>query len=435
MSLDTLTANDAPGVHAPSLYADRRWPDPRPALTGEADADVAIVGGGLTGCSAALHCAERGMKAVVLEANRVGWGASGRNGGQLGTEQHRTQAEIEDWLGEAHARHLHALAVEANELVRGFVAERGIDAGLTEGILYVNHRKRFGEESRRHVERMRERYGVQSLRHVPPEALREMLASDAFHDAILDMRAAHLNPMALVQGLADAAEGAGATIHEQSRVTAVEEGRGVTVRTASGGTLRARRLLFALNGYHGDLVPSLGRAVMPINNFVVATEPLGEEQANALIKDRLAVCDSRFVVNYFRIDPDTRLIFGGAESYGMRFPKDIAKTVRPALTRTFPQLRKVAITHAWGGTLGITRSRLPHFARISANVLTCGGYSGHGVGLATLGGKLAAEAFDGEPERFDVFARIPASRFPGGRRARGPLLAGAMVWYGLRDRV
>jgi gamma-glutamylputrescine oxidase len=239
-----------------------------------------------------------------------------------------------------------------------------------------------------------------------------------------------LNPLDYALGLARAAAAAGVRVFEESRVEEV----GPPVRTATG-SVRARFVLLACNGYVGGLAPAVSARVMPINNFIVATAPLGPERARALIPSGAAVADSRFVVNYFRLSADHRLLFGGGETYGWRFPADIAALVRPRMLGVFPQLADVPVDFAWGGTLAITVNRMPAFQRLAPNVLSASGYSGHGVAMATLAGKLMAEAVQGTASRFDLLAALPQPAFPGGAALRWPLLVLAMSWYALRDRV
>ena len=247
------------------------------------------------------------------------------------------------------------------------------------------------------------------------------------------MGAGHLHPLNFALGLARAADAAGAKIHEQSEVLSIAEDRQVTVKTAQG-TLRADHLILACNGYLGRLNPKVAARVMPINNFIAATEPLGLRTAEVLNRD-VAVADSKFVVNYFRLSHDGRLLFGGGESYGYRFPTDIAAKVRAPLLEIFPHLADVKIDYAWGGTLAITMKRLPHFARLSPRTLAASGYSGHGLGTATHAGRLLAEAVAGQSEGFDLMTRLPVPPFPGGAHLRSPLLTLAMTWYALRDRL
>jgi len=430
MPLDVLTANDRPGEHAPSWYAAtaNAMPD-HPPLRGEARADVCIVGAGYSGLSAALHLRARGYDVAVLEAHRVGWGASGRNGGQLGSGQRVGQGELEARLGADTARILWDLAEESKAVAKSLVARHAIDCDLRPGILDALHRPRYEAEARAETAHLNERYAYPHARYVGREEIRAMVATDDFHGGVLDTDAAHLHPLNYALGLAAAAAGQGARLHERSRVTRVMAGR---VETAQGA-VTAPHILLACNGYLCGLEGSVAARVMPINNFIVATEPLDDPAA--LIRDDVAVCDSRFVVDYFRLSRDGRLLFGGGESYGYRFPADIAAKVRRPMSRIFPRLASARIEYAWGGTLAITMDRLPHFARPAPGILSVSGYSGHGVGMATLAGKLAAEAVAGQAERFDILATIPRPRFPGGAKLRTPLLTLAMLWYGLRDRL
>ena len=430
MPLDVLTANDRPGHYAPSWYAAtaHTMPD-HPPLRGERRADVCIVGAGYSGLSAALHLRERGYDVVVLEAHRVGWGASGRNGGQLGSGQRVGQGELETSLGVGKARLLWELAEDSKAIVKSLIARYAIDCDLRPGVLEAMHRPRFEREMREEVVLLNDRYDYPYIRFVDCDEIRVMVASDGYHSGALDTDAAHLHSLNYALGLAGAALEAGAKIHERSRVTRVTEGR---VETAEGAVV-APHILLACNGYLCGLEGSVAKRVMPINNFIAATEPLPDPAA--IIRDDVAVCDSRFVVNYFRLSRDGRLLFGGGENYGYRFPADIAAKVRKPMLEVFPQLADTKIDYAWGGTLAITMDRLPHFARPAPGILSVSGYSGHGVGMATLAGKLASEAIAGQAERFDILANIPRPRFPGGAALRAPLLTLAMLWYGLRDRL
>lgn len=431
---DLLTANDRPGAYPPSWYAASTPPlDPFPPLAGETRADVCVVGGGYTGLSAALHLAEAGLDVVLLEAHRVGWGASGRNGGQLGSGQRQDVAWLERTFGPARARALWDMAEEAKALVRGLIARHSIDCDLRPGILYAAHRRGALSYLTAQAENLARDYGY-PVEALDRDSVRTMLGTEAYHGGVLDRGGAHLQPLALALGLARAARDAGARIHETSRVVRLASGDPVGLETAEGH-VRARFVLLAGNGYLGPLAPEVERRVMPINNYIVATEPLGDDRARALIRDDVAVADTRFVVNYFRLSSDRRLIFGGGESYGYRFPRDIAAKVRPRMLAIYPQLAEARIDHAWGGTLAITTDRVPAYQRLGPNVLSAAGYSGHGVALAVLAGQLMAAAVQGTAERFDMLAALPQRPFPGGPRLRAPLLALAMSWYALRDRL
>ncbi len=433
--MDFLTANDKRGAYPDSYYATSAEPlPPFPALMGEVEADVCIIGGGYTGLSAALHCAERGLKTILLDAHRVGWGASGRNGGQAGADQRLDQETLEAMLGDVHAKRLFDLGIEGIATVKNLIQQHKIDCHLKPGILIVDHKPQFAEGSRRAVDHLKEKYDYHDAQYVDRRALREMLGTEKYFSGILETSAAHLHPLRYALGLARAAQNAGATIHETSRVRRIEYGPRVRVETANGHVL-ADHLLLACNGYLNDLDKNIASSVMPINNFIIATEPLSESLAAELIRDDVAVADSKFVVNYWRLSDDKRLLFGGRESYGYRFPNDIKSFVRKPMLEIYPQLKDVRIDYGWGGTLAITRSRMPHFQRVARNVLSASGYSGHGVSMATLAGKLAAEAIEGQAARFDTFATIPTPPFPGGALLRWPALVLGMVWSRLQDRV
>lgn len=434
MALNLLYSNDREGEYPNSWYAATAAPlPPFPKLAGDSRADVCIVGGGYTGLSAALHLAEAGLSVVLLEAQRVGFGASGRNGGQLGSGQRMEQDGLEKLVGADDAQKLWSLAEDAKDLVRSLIARHGIDCHLKPGVAHACFTKGEAGHEHAYAEHLQKRYGYDQIELLDRDAMQALCPSPAYAGGSLDMGAGHLHPLAYVLGLARAADAAGAQIHEGSEVLDIAEGAPLRVRTA-GGTVTADHLLLACNGYLGGLNGQVAARVMPINNFIVATKPLGDEAARVLTRD-VAVADTKFVVNYFRLSHDKRLLFGGGESYGYRFPADIDATVRKPMAEIFPHLRDVQVDYAWGGTLGITMKRMPYLARLAPNVLTASGYSGHGVGTATHAGQLMAKAVQGQAEGFDALSRVPAPRFPGGPRMRTPLLALAMTWFALRDRL
>lgn len=432
--LDVLTANDRSGEYPRSWYAETAAPlPPFAAAAGELACDVCIVGAGFTGLSAALHLAGRGYDVILLDAHRVGWGASGRNGGQVGTGQRLDQDALERAVGKDHARALWDLAQEAVALTRELAARHAPEAGWADGIIHACHHPRHVPHARAYAEKMARDYGYDLIRPLDRDALRALVGSPAYHGGDIDMGGGHLHPLRYALGLARAAAAAGVRIHEHSTVRRISESDPAVVET-DAARITAAHVLLACNGYLGRLNARTAARVMPINNFIIATEPLSPEARRSVLSADHAVADTKFVINYFRFSEDNRLLFGGAESYGYRFP-DIARLVRKPMLEIFPQLRDIGITHAWGGTLGITMNRMPHFERLRGNLLTASGYSGHGVALATLGGKLAAEAIAGQAERFDLMARVPTRPFPGGAALRWPLLVLAMVWFSLRDRL
>ncbi|GEO82428.1 NAD(P)/FAD-dependent oxidoreductase [Pararhodospirillum oryzae] len=432
--MDFLYDAAGPGHHVPSYYTATATPLPSfPILEGTVKADVCVVGGGYTGLSAALHLARQGRDVVLLDAHRVGWGASGRNGGQVGSGQRVAQDVLAGLVGSDDAQALWAMGEDAKALVRALIDTHGIACDYRPGVLHADHRARFVPHTRAQVELLNTTYGYSRIRFVDKAEIRVMLGSPAYHGGALDEGAGHLHPLNFALGLARAAAEAGVRIFERSRVEALAPGHPACVRVR-GGEVRADHVILAANGYLGRLSRPVAARVMPINGYMVATEPLGEPRARALIRDNVAVADSRFVVNYFRLSADHRLLFGGGECYGYAPPRDIPAFVRPILLSIFPQLASVALDYGWGGTLGITRSRLPHVARVAPGVVSVSGFSGHGVALATLCGAIVAEALGGRATRFDLLERLPTPPFPGGILSRRPLLALAMLWFALRDR-
>lgn len=433
--MNLLTANDRQGDYPRSYYAAtvQELPD-FPPIKGALRCDVCIVGGGYTGLSAAYHLAARGYDVVLLEAQRVGFGASGRNGGQVGTGQRVEMDAVAKMVGAGPAKALWEMSLESVALVRDLINEALMETPFHPGIIEAAHRARHVPEFHAYADYLEKTYGYTQMQRLDQQGMRDHVGSRAYHGGLLDMGGGHIHPLRFALGLAQMAQALGVRIFEGATVTTIDEGAPATVCT-SDAKVSADHVVLACNGYIGDLAPAVSCKVMPINNFIAATEPLDEAEAKALIRHNHAVADSKHVVNYFRLSDDHRLLFGGGESYGYRFPPDIAAKVRKPMTAIFPQLADVRIDYAWGGTLGITMNRMPHFARLSGNVLTASGYSGHGVAMATLGGKLVAEAIAGQAERFDVMAQIPTRPFPGGAALRWPLLVAAMAWFGLRDRL
>lgn len=431
--MNLLHVNDRAGEYPPSYYAATRvdFP-PQPALQGDARADVCIVGGGYTGLSAALHLAKRGLSVVVLEAHRVGFGASGRNGGQVGSGQRLDQDALEAAVGLDDARKLWSFAQEAKDMVRGLIAQHDMPVRFHPGIAHACWSAGEVRDAHAYADKLRRDYDYDQVEPLSKEGIDRLIPSGVFAGGELDRGAGHVHPLNYAIGLARAAQEAGALIHERSEVTRITHGAKPVVSTAKG-SVTCDHLILACNGYLGHLEPQVAARVMPINNFIVATEPLGDRVRDVL-SEPVAVADTKFVVNYWRLSEDNRLLFGGGESYGYRFP-DIIKTVRKPMLEIYPALRDVKIDHAWGGTLAITMTRNPCFLRVAPNVLSASGYSGHGVALATLAGRILAEAVAGQAERFDLMARLPTPRFPGGVAGRWPLLVLAMTWYSMRDRL
>jgi gamma-glutamylputrescine oxidase len=403
-----------------------------PPLSGRAKADVCIVGGGFTGLSAALHLAKAGARVRLLEAETIGFGASGRNGGQIHTGFRQTQKELEQWLGELHARDLWALAEEAKILVRGLAAECAVDCAPKTGLVIAAHDHAAARELAEETDYLRAHYGYTEARMMDVAETAQQLGTEVYPAARYDAGGGHLQPLAFARNLAQAAEQAGAVFHEGTRARGLEQSNGGMRVVCEAGALEADWVILACDAFTGDLAPQLAPYIAHVESFVTATEPLQDElYANVLPCDA-AVADTRHVLDYYRKSADKRMLFAGRESY-FTPPRNIAGVVRPRMEKVFPALKAVRTEFAWSGTVGITRTRMPHFGRLSERLLFAHGYSGQGVALANLGGKILAEAALGHPERFEILARVPAQRFPGGTTLRKPLVAAGLLWFKLLD--
>jgi len=423
-------------VHAPSYYAATvAQPVAASPLDGAHACDVCVIGGGFTGCAAALHLARRGLTVKLLEQSRLGWGASGRNGGQVHVGLRRDQYWLESKLGAADAHKLWQLALTARAHLDTLIETYGIECDYRCGLLHADHKAHYTRATRRYVAHLQEAYGYAHIRYLDQEEIRDLIATDGYYGASFDARGGHLHPLKYVLGIARAAQSHGAQLHEGAEVLKIERtGDAFVVKTAQAD-VRANQVILACNGYLRGISSEVEAHVMPINNFIAVTEPLGAEGAAAVVKHGYAVADSRFVVNYYRTTVDCRLLFGGGETYSYRFPLDIAGFVRPYLLKTFPQLSAVGIDYAWGGTLAITPTRMPFIREIEPGFYNASGFSGLGVLLAPYAGKIVADAIAGERHAFEMFARVPVPRFPGGPALRWPTLVAAMSLYALRDRL
>lgn len=408
-------------------------PAPLPALEGSADCDVGVVGAGIAGLSTALHLAERGYRVTVLEGERIGWGASGRSGAQALFGVAASQAKLQSLIGAADARRVWDTSVEALALIRELVARHGIDCDLRHGQMHVAIKPRHMRELQEWHREMHEDLGYRSVSLLNREAVRAQVQSARYIGGLLDTNSMHIQPLKYVRGLAAAAQRAGATLHEGSRVLRHSRRDGSPVLHTARGELRCRQVVLAGNAWLGNTAPALARRIMPVGTYIVATEPLGEARAQALLPGDIAVTDINWVLDYFRRSADHRMLFGGRVSYSGLDPFNTAEATRRRMVRVFPQLADVRLSHAWGGYVDITMNRAPDFGRLEPDVFYLQGFSGHGIALTGMAGRLVAEAVAGTSERFDVFARIPHRTFPGGPLLRRPALVLAMMYYRLRD--
>jgi gamma-glutamylputrescine oxidase len=400
-------------------------------LSGAIRCDVAIVGAGLAGLSTALELAERGLDVVVLEAREIGWGASGRNGGQAIHGLACGQDVIEAQLGLADSRRVWDMTIEALAMLRERIAKYGIECDWRDGYLGVATSPRKGLELAAWADEIEAKYQY-PLTRIATADVAKWVASGRYHSAIHDPRSGHLHPLKYVLGLARAAAAAGVRIFEHTEVTALAQNGGVTLKTAAG-EVRAGQALLAGNVYLQDIAPALESRIMPVGTYIVCSETLAPALADSLIPSRSCVCDTDFVLDYYRTTDDQRMLFGGRVSYSTRTPANIQESMRRRMVDTFPQLAEAKIEYAWGGFVDITMNRAPDFGRIGNNVYYLQGFSGHGLALTGLAGRVVAEAMTGDAARFDLFARLKHRAFPGGRLLRTPALVLGMAWYRLKD--
>jgi Glycine/D-amino acid oxidases (deaminating) len=415
-----------------SWYAASATPLPaQPALEGRIEADVCILGAGYTGLSAALELAEAGYKVVVLEAERIGWGASGRNGGQAIAGFGCGEAKLEALVGFDDAKKMFDLSLDGLRWLRGRIDRHGIDCDWRDGHATVPIKPRQQREVEHAIEDFNTRYG-HPVQWWSRERLRAELDSDRYLGAMYDPVSGHLHPMAYALGLGRAALEAGARIFEGSRVVELTRSARPVLKTARGEVV-CDTVVLAGNALLRGIAPELEARMMPVGTYIAATPPLGEGRARDLIRNDMAVADTNWALDYFRLSRDHRLLFGGRASYSTMTPPNLRGVMTRRMHRVFPQLRDVGIEYLWGGMIDISLNRAPHWGRLAPNLYFAQGFSGHGVIAAGLAGTVIAEAIRGQSERLDLFARIRHHPFPGGRALRTPLLVAAMAWYKLRD--
>jgi gamma-glutamylputrescine oxidase len=420
--------------HAGTWYAasanDRRV---RETLTEALSADICVIGAGFTGISAALELSERGYSVVVVEAERIGFGASGRNGGQIVNGYSRDLDTIEGRYGRDKANALAAMSREGGDIIRARIEKYGIDCDLRHGGFFAA----FTPKQLRYLETVKndyEAHGQDGMEMVSRQDVGRYVRSDRYAGGMIDRRGGHIHPLNLVLGEAAAAESLGARIFENSRVIRVETGGKPTVHT-DRGSVTASYLLICGNAYLGGLVPSVTDRMMPVSSQVMATEPLDPTLLRELLPADYCVEDANYVLDYYRRTSDNRLLYGGGIGYGGQDPANLTAIIRPNMVKTFPELANARIDYAWSGNFALTLTRIPHVGRLSDHVYFSHGDSGHGVTTTHLLGKLLGEAVAGHAERFDVWASMPSLPFPGGKTFRVPLTALGAWWYGLRDRL
>ena len=432
--MNPLFRNDRPGHFPDSWYASTvETPRLNPRLGGAHRADVCVIGAGFTGLWAALTLARAGQSVIVLDAHRAGFGASGRNGGQVSSGFNAEQRWLEKRLGKEQARAAWDIAQEAKAQVRTFCEGNAPEARFTPGVAHGAYTPAEAQEYHREAEHLAQSYDYDEIEALDRYAMQDLVKTRLYKGGMIDRGSGHIHPLHYALALAREAKAAGAQLFDRSEVIRIDHGTPAIVRTAHGH-VSADHVIVAGNGYLPGIEPKTNARVMPINSFICATEPLGDRWRDVLAED-IAVADSKFVVNYYRMSEDRRLLFGGRESYSIGFPKDIETALVARMEQLFPQLRGISISHVWGGSLGITTTRLPCVQAVAPNVLSGAGFSGHGVALSGMAGRVMGEAILGQSGKFDVLASLPTPQFPGGSALRAPILTLAMTWYAMRDRL
>lgn len=402
-------------------------------LDGSRAVDTVVIGGGFTGLQAAYNLAKKGNNVTLIETHHMGDGASGRNGGQMGTGQHWFPEGMEDTLGLERSRALFDMAENAKRYLLDFAETHNIDMEYMPGQMNVSHKRAYEKKYRGSVEASATRYGYDKFSFMEREETCERLGSKHYLFGIRDTGTGHIHPLKLLVGLARAAAAAGASLHEETPALKIEKKAGKIVVTTPSGTLTADRVLIACNAYIDGLEPVTSAHIMPLRSFIGVTEPL--DKFPSIIPGNESIADSRFVVRYFRKSKDGRLIYGGREAYTADDPDDISEPIRRQIAEIYPELAKIGISHAWGGSVGITFSRLPFVREVMPGVTAIGGYSGHGVMLANYCGKLYADLITGSSAELEMFRNLKVPSFPGGARFRKPLLFLALTWYSLIDKL
>ena len=434
MMANPLFRNEKQGALPDSWYvASTEIPPDRPALRGVQRADVCIVGAGFTGLTAARFLAAKGMDVIVVDAHRVGFGASGRNGGQVWSGYAVPQRKLAERYGADHARALWEITQEAKGIVRDLCDTDIPQARFRSGIAECAAKPGELATMHRDAAYLQETYGYDKVRLLDRDAMRALVQTDDYHGGHVDMGAGHIHPLRYVFGLARLAEAAGARIFERTAVHHIAEGDPVKLRTSRGQVI-ADHVILAGNGYLPNINRAVTAKILPVNSYIAATERLGAKAAAVLAED-IAVSDSKFVNSYYRLSEDGRLLYGGRAAYGIGFPTDLATEMRARIAAMFPQLGQVRIDYAWGGTLGITATTLPAIQRVAPNIVSAAGYSGVGVALSGMAGKILAEATAGQASRFDTLASLRVPDYPGGTLLRDPIRRLAMTWFSLRDRL
>jgi gamma-glutamylputrescine oxidase len=405
-------------------------------LESNLEVDVCVIGGGLTGISSALHLAKKGYSVAICESRLIGWGASGRNGGQLGNGMRKDQFEIEKKLGFDHANELWKLGLESVETALNLINEYDIDCNVQQGIISAGCFKTDIQDFEFEKNHLEKKYNYNELKIVKKDSIKNEINSDMYFSGLINKGSYHINPLKFLLGLANQLKYYNVKIFENTPVTKITDKKDFVIINSFNKIIKSHKVVVGCNGYLDKLLGNISNKFMPINNYVIATEPLGEIKAREIIKNNYAVIDTRFILDYYRFSEDWRLIFGAGETYSAIFMNDSKEFVRKRLMKVFPILKNIKIDYSWGGTLAITTNRMPHFGELlNGKLIFAHGYSGHGLALSTLAGKLIEEKISGKSDRFELFSKIKHIFIPGANLLRRPIYSSAIFYYKLKDAI
>ena len=405
-------------------------------LENEINVDVCIIGGGLTGVSSALYLAKNGYSVCLCEARQIGWGASGRNGGQLGIGMRKDQKFLEKKLGFDHANELWKIGLEAVDEVKKLISNYNIECNLTNGVINAGFYKKDENDYLEEIDHMQKKYNFEGYKFLNLKDIRQEINSNIYFSGLLNTYSYHINPLKFLIGLANELKKLNVKIYENTPISKVSNTKNGIIVYSNSKIIKAEKVVVGCNGYLDKLLGNLRNKFMPINNYIIATEPLGEKKARELIKNNYAVSDSRFIIDYYRFSEDWRMLFGGGETYTSKFLNDSKNFVKSRMIKVFPQLKDYKIDYSWGGTLAITINRLPSFGSLmNDNLIYAHGYSGHGIALSTYAGKLICEKISGRSEKFESISKIKNLSIFGGDLLRRPIYTSAVSYYKIHDKI
>ena len=405
-------------------------------LDNNLEVDICIIGGGLTGVSSAIHLAEKGYSVVICEARTIGWGASGRNGGQLGNGMRKDQITIEKKLGFDIANEFWKLGLESVQTAIDLTKRYNIDCNIQQGVMSAGCFKNDIKDFEFEINHLEKKYNYSKLELINKDSIKNEINSDMYYSGLINKGSFHINPLKFLIGLVKQLKSLNIKIFENTPITKIENKKDYIIVYSNLKKIRSQKVVVGCNGYLDNLLGGVRNKFMPINNYVLATEPLGEKMAREIIRNNYAICDTRFILDYYRFSEDWRLLFGAGETYTANFTHKSKEFVRKRMIKVFPMLSNVKVDFSWGGTLAITTNRLPHFGQMyNSKLFFAHGYSGHGLALSILAGKLISEKISGKQERFDLFSKIKHTFIPGGDLLRRPIYSSAIFYYKLRDKI